>query len=804
VRGIRSVVIPAVVVAAFAASAGDASAQRRPPSISGPSDTTRQRVVVRPNRRPRRPEPYRRRETLPEPTDAVLSRAFRDTRARETVTTARAARRHQDSTLTSYDATVKQRMSAGLNVKAIGSDRLLFRTELAARVRWSQPDRVWIDILGARSAVPASFAGAKVLSGFAQLVPIPYFTGSESLMWWFNLDGGDEDPDDTPFSYVHPLETGAEHVYQYRSGESATIRLPGGRELVLREVIVVARERAPDLIDGSLWFETSSGQLVRAAFRPAAPLDMLKFIGEDSFDDVPAPVRATMLTPFEFSIESFTIDYGLYGERWWLPRSQTARGQMRQGFIRSTATIDQSFRYADVNGRDTLPTMPFGRRRLGREMGDDMNLVVGGIVDGVVPGNQFRRRRESDFDCAPGDTSVGRQRRGDLRIVISMPCDSAALIHSPALPPSIFDKGEEEFGLADARALAKELNLAIPSITSGSSTSASKTTLQYGWRNGLLRYNRVEELSAGLLAERPLGRGWNGAALVRLGTGDLEPNVTLRATRGVDQRAITVAGYHRLESANDWGDPFGLGGSLSSLVFGRDEGYYYRSSGGEITGTRAPSPGTGVTWRLFAERQHNASVETNLSLPNAFRGARFDPNVAAVTASEAGVATRLRGTYGLDPNGFRLSADVRAEAAAGTFDYGRVAGDFNVVRGLFKDVALSMTLGGGTSGGTLSPQRAWQIGGTHTVRGFGPGTLSGDSYWLGRAELALGGRVLKPVLFYDAGWAGARDAWSRSVGNIRGAGGGVSFLNGLARIDLARGVDPRSAWRGHLYVEAAF
>jgi hypothetical protein len=802
----RAVVIPALVACALGPDVADAYGQTRPPAITPPpSDTTRQRIVVRPNRGRGHRERGFRRDPLPAPAPDVVASAFRDAPARDAITAARIARWRQDSTLTSYDATVKQRMSAGLNVKAIGRDRLLLRTEVAARVRWSRPNRVSIDVQGARTAVPASFPGAKALTGFAQLVPIPYFAGSERLMWWMNLDGDEDNDgdDENPFAYVHPLDEGAEHVYQYRSGESATIRLPGGRDIVLREVIVTAREPAPDLINGSLWFDEGDGQLVRAAFRPASPLDMLQFIGEDSFDDVPAPIRASLLTPFTFEVESFTIDYGLYGERWWLPRSQTARGHMRIGFMRSTATIDQLFRYTEVNGRDTLASMPAMRRRFERELGDDVGQIVGSVVDGVVPGDQFRReRRRRGFECEPGDTTTGRQRRGSLRIAIRIPCDSAALVNSPELPPSIFDEGEEEFGLADARALAEELDAALPPL--GASSQTARTTVSYGWRNGLLRYNRVEGLSAALLAERPLGRGWTGTGLVRLGSGDLEPNVTLGATRGTDRRRFTMAAYHRLESANDWGDPFGLGGSLSALLFGRDEGYYYRSSGAELTGTRAPSPGTSVTWRLFAERQHNAPVETHLSLPNAFRGARFEPNVTAIPATAGGVAARLRGTHGLDPRGFRLSADVRAEAAAGTFDYTRIAGDFTATQGLVRDAAVSLTLGAGTSGGTVSPQRLWHLGGTHTVRGFGPGTLSGDSYWLARAELGLGGRVFKPVLFYDAGWAGARDGWSKSRGNIRGAGGGVSFMDGLARVDLARGVNPRSEWRAHLYVEAAF
>jgi len=783
------------------------NAQAAQPDRSRP-DTSRDRVTIRSEPRYSRQwdDPrYSRRGPLPDVSAGVAANAYRDASARETIRRARAARFLQDSTLTSYDATVKQRLSAGLNVKSIGHDRLLFRTELAARVRWNQSNRVWVDMLGARSAVPTSFPGARVLTGMAEMVPIPYFAGSERLMWWFNFDGGEGDNDEDTFSYVNPLERGAEAVYEYRSGDSAMIHLPGGKEIVLKEVVVRAREASDDLIVGSLWFE-SGGQLVRAAFRPAAPMNMMKIVGEDSFEDVPAPIRATLLTPFSFDIEAFTIDYGLYGERWWLPRSQTARGELRMGFVRSTATLDQSFRYASVNGTDTLPSLSAGMRRVSTDVGDDIGSVVEGVVDGVVPGRQFRRRSRA-IDCAKGDTAYHRERRGDIRMTITMPCDTAALAHSPELPPSIFDKGEETFGIAEARTLAKELGIdkELAAVSGSSSSTAKSTVVSYGWRRGLMRYNRVEGLSLGVLAERKIGKAYDGNALLRLGSADLEPNVELRIARGTEQGSAELTGYHRLNSANDWGDAFGLGGSLSALVFGRDEGFYFRSSGAELIGARVASAATGVTWRMFAERQHNAPVETQVSLPNAFRGAEFEPNVRAIPATEGGASARIRSAYGLDPRGFRLSSDIRLEAATGTFDYTRGAIDLNASRYLFRDVGLSLMGGAGTSGGTLSPQRAWHLGGTSTVRGFPPDALMGDAYWLARAELALlGGPVLRPVVFYDAGWAGPRGSWSKSPGNIRGAGVGVSFLDGLARIDLARGVDPRTVWRVHLYVEAAF
>jgi hypothetical protein len=575
----RTVIMVAVVVATATAATGrPITAQSARPADTTRPDSSRRRVVMRgegPSRRPSHTPPTRRGR-LDDATSSEVASAFRDSRSRDLIGRARRARYRQDSTLTSYDATVKQRLSAGLNVKAIGAERLVFRSELAARVRWTASNRVWVDMLGARTAVPMSFPGAKVLTGVAEIVPVPYFTGSERLMWWFNYGGGDAGDDDEAFGYVNPLERGAESVYEYRSGDSALIRLPGEKEITLQEVIVRAREASADLIVGSLWFESDGGQLVRAAFRPAAPMDMMRIIGEDSFDDVPAPVRA-MMTPFTFDVESFTIDYGLYGGRWWLPRSQTAKGQMRIGFMRSTGTIDQSFRYASVNGTDTLPEIPAGRGRLRSDFGNDVSSVAKGAVDGVLPGKFRRDDEERRLDCPKGDTLVRRRRDGDLRTTINMPCDTDALLHSPELPPSIFDKGEEHFGIADARALAKDLGIdkELAAVSgSASSGSASQRTIAYGWRDGLARYNRVEGLSLGVRGEKALGTGYVGSAVVRFGSGDLEPNVDARVTRGTPQRSLALGGYHRLESANDWGDPFGLGGSISALVFGRDEGFY--------------------------------------------------------------------------------------------------------------------------------------------------------------------------------------------------------------------------------------
>jgi hypothetical protein len=52
------------------------------------------------------------------------------------------------------------------------------------------------------------------------------------------------------------------------------------------------------------------------------------------------------------------------------------------------------------------------------------------------------------------------------------------------------------------------------------------------------------------------------------------------------------------------------------------------------------------------------------------------------------------------------------------------------------------------------------------------------------------------------GWAGSRRALGR-VQPLRGTGVGVGVLDGLLRMDVARGLYPLKGWRTDLYLQAA-
>jgi hypothetical protein len=102
---------------------------------------------------------------------------------------------------------------------------------------------------------------------------------------------------------------------------------------------------------------------------------------------------------------------------------------------------------------------------------------------------------------------------------------------------------------------------------------------------------------------------------------DAQLNGELFGTRGNGRRQLDLGIYRRLEASNDYGDPLSFGSSLNALLFGLDEGFYYRTWGAELAGSNVG--GGGFTWRLFGEHQWNANVETQWSLANAMNDVQF-------------------------------------------------------------------------------------------------------------------------------------------------------------------------------------
>jgi hypothetical protein len=373
-----------------------------------------------------------------------------------------------------------------------------------------------------------------------------------------------------------------------------------------------------------------------------------------------------------------------------------------------------------------------------------------------------------------------------------------ALARAPELPASIYSRGDELFDLTARDALiAEALTMGVQAPLTLDPHHLPKPTIASGVH--LLRYNRVEGLSGGIAASQVFGGGYTAGVSGRIGVADREPNAELTLTRSNLDRSIFVSGYKRLVSAGDWGNPLSFGSSLSAALFGRDEGFYYRAAGAELGG-RSDEAAVPVEWRFFLERQQSATPRTTFAL----LGNNASPNIGAPTMTVPGASIRLRHTHGVDPNGFRIFSDLRAEAGGGDSTYGRGALDLTFTDD-FGAAAGALTLSGGSSIGALPAQRKWYLGGTHTIRGQTPDTAtSGSAFWMARLELGRTIQGARPVIFGDLGWAGDR-AKVREVGlPMSGVGAGASMLDGLIRFDVARGLNPRRQWRVDMYLNAVF
>lgn len=718
----------------------------------------------------------RRRARVIPVTAEHLATAFADARARATLDRARTARVADDSALVGYNAKARERASIGMSLTHLGRERLLARYERVFRVQWRRDRGARVQLLGERTTAPMKGMDVDLSS-----VPaIPYFPGREPL-WGGGLARSDVIDSDM----VNPLARGAEAYYTYESGDSLAFRIGEQTRISVRELRV--RPRRPDwrVSVGSLWFDDATGRLVRAVYRMAEPMQIWEVAAEEDgekCDDAPRVICA-MMDPMTANVSVVAVEYGLHEGRFWLPRLQTLEGAARVGIMRVPFKLEQSFTYDEVNGTS------------------DFEPVVITVADTATADSALyaARRAARKAPCAPGASRERKASRFEntLAVSVSVPCDSLTLARSPELPASPYDEGEDIFSSTEL----DELKERALGIAAQAGYARSPVQLKYGL--GMTRYNRIEGLSTAIAAAQSLGGGYTAHATARLGLADLQPNAELGLVRTNGRTDVGVGIYRRLAAANDWGDPLAFGNSVSALLLGRDEGFYYRAAGLELT--RGPTDGArGIMSRAFVEHHSDADVETSLSVARALNGRRFRDNIDATNGTLAGLAFRHVGSRGLDPHAWRMLSDVRVEGAAGSFDYARGAADFTLSHGLGSRADGALTVGGGTSGGTLPVQRWWFLGGAHTVRGQPMATRAGDSYWLARAEVGSSFVLARPVVFADFGWAGDRSDFSSPGTPISGAGIGASLLDGLVRFDVAKGIRPSRGVRGYLYLEARF
>jgi len=741
-------------------------------------------------------------------TAEVRASAFHDAAARELFDRARSARIGQDSTLSSYDARVRTRMSATLGIGKKGPTHPIYGFETASRVQWRRGVGARVEMDGAKVAIPVAPTSAEheeLLGSLAsgELAAVPYYPGYEPLWIGDRSKAGDVDER----NIVNPIAIGAEAYYTYESGDSVRYQLPDKSTTTLRELKVRPRATKWNLAVGSLMFDVKSGQLVWAAYRLATPMDIWTVLAEEADTNKTArraiAIGKGVAPTFKNEITEIVIEYSLHETKFWLPRSRTMRGYGQIAFARFPVTVDETFTYSNVNSGAAIPAIalngidntpidpPDSLEGEARRKWRDSALVA-------------RSKREHAFrdslekaPCTDNETrAIGSKRRFvDLTVAVVFPCNLERLASSDSLSGAIFDANSSAFSSGDRDALiAHALSLAAqPPIRL---LGVVPPKFEYGLNQS--RYNRVEGFSTGISVEQQLGGGYIASALGRYGFADHHFGGELSLARTNLRQTVTLTGYNRLRSANDWGDPLSFRSSVPALLFGRDEGFYFRSTGGELTWNTTRGPD--LDWRLFAERQITARQRTNFSI-----GGDFVPNISANEGTSAGGGVRFTHMFGDDPRGLRAYTDVRLEAAGGDSTYGRGAMDLTISHPIVSDLVGGLTLAGGTSVGGVPMQRRWFLGGTQTIRGQRPDTLqSGNAFWFTRAEIGKDYQTHRISVFGDLGWVGDRTTVSEVGRPLSGVGVGFSMVDGAVRLDLARGLYPRKQFRVDLSLGARF
>ena len=700
--------------------------------------------------------------------DAIPTDSYQDPGAGELVRLARQRRAAVDTRITSYQTEARERTSVRLG--AMGFDRLVFRRETASRIRWTR-DTVRIEVLGAREAQPLVKGGVqRTPPNIAGTLPNLVFDPVDSEM----LFRGDS------LAIKHPLARGSERYYRFSTGDSTSIRLPGGQLVRLLELRITARRADPELINGSFWVDAATYAVVRVAFRLSRPYS------------TSATGIAVLAPEVSGELDHFALEYGLEDLRWWMPRTIVVRGVVRAAGMRLSVDWERSYADYRVQG-DTLGSAePPGVELAGeaerpcrpRPWGD-VTIAVGDSRDQAAKDSSWNAAwEETAARLAAGDTaaadSTGAGGNGCRRPFIVTRPEGVDLVEGPAFSASIYDDGEGAVPGAEIERLA-ELLAGIPTTP----WSLARPSFQL-LTPELVRFNRVEGLSLGARAILSLGPA-EARAEARAGTTG-EVGARLSGAYSSPALRTEIAAYRGLEAVQPAAQPFSLGGSLSALLFGRDDNDYFRGTGAELR--LSPAPARRQRWelRLFAERQEPVRAETDLSLRGLVDGG-FDTraNLAAERIDQAGATLRLRAALGDDPAALRTRAELELHGETGDRTFARPLLRLGLDGALGGSLGFGLGLTGGTALGDLPAQRAWQIGGVSTVRGHDAASLRGESLLLGRAELTWGIPFARLSLFGDAGWAGDSTALS-GARPLRGAGIGVSLLDNLVRVDLARGI----------------
>ena len=752
-------------------------------------------------------------DTLPGDTLATAASrdAYLDDTARYLVLGVKAARATARLGIDAYTALIRERV--GMDAPSLRRDRPWVNGERVTRVRWSRNEPDVAHVLGSRFRDPGQGPGD----------PPGFFSGLETERFAadpradpfvFGPGAPDTSSDGAPRVTLSPLAPDSERHYQFRSGDTISVQLGGGRTISAVVVTVIPRVRSIRLLSAMMWIEPESMALVRVAYRLAKPVNREiswrlrrggRWAPGVSVDLGPAdaggaqsasdsaqapdstraegpPRRNTLfdrfvngvlnnLTPsMEIDITTVVADYALWELRHWLPRRVLLEGHLG---------VDE---HAGPSGR-LAPAVP---------MTIDWTIEIEDILERgaqAAPGTPATAAEALDLWRQQEDSVAGNVESEDPGETVTItPADRTALARSELLPPNVWE--ERPVGL-DAEAVA-EIASTLAGIGTGEGGDPAQAANPWvfhppGQTLWLLRYNPVEWVSAGTRLRRDFGWG-RGVATVRIPTRRVQgPDVELTLVRDQPNRRLQLSFYRALRGGGI-GDG-GFGQSPGAFVTSGDSTDFYWSRGVSLRVLPSRGERYWMSLRFFAES--DADVVSDSEAEGG--GVRH----------RGGVATSWRPWWGgMTPQslggggwaGIRTTLGDNPHVRAG------VTGALTIPLG--GDYSAGLEVGGARVWGDPAPLDLWSLGGTgRWLRGHSD-NLRSSAIWRGRVDLQRQVSFLRLSVFAD--WASA------GGDNFQAVGAGVVFMNGMSRLDLARGLPlgregrPRVVLRVHMLGDVLF
>ncbi|MCZ6754925.1 MAG: hypothetical protein O7E49_06405 [Gemmatimonadetes bacterium] len=673
---------------------------------------------------------------------------------RHLILRAQARHRAQDSAVTDYRARLRYRISFSLGRRRWARMPVAAVEEQEAIVQWQLPNDVRVDIVGRRSKA------RKEDWRINSVMDHPWFfprNVGDSVSFF-----GSEFPERAA---LHPLASDGPVWYRYAVTDSVRLFLPSGQELRILKVEVVPKGEGLALIVGNMWLDAATAQVVRLTFRFVGT--GLWDVADDDDGDF-ATGKANQIINRILSVDA-DIEYSLQDGEHWMPYRQVLAGRVRIPIVtdivipfEATATFDE---YEINTGRRIVFTVPDPDSAKARQALKDRREKI----------RAARRQGERYYDDSTRTVDYTGYWAGGRYQVHRPPVDSleryAGWTDSLTLDPDPQDDERMRQAEAEVARLAETL--------SGAMTGVPSRGIAYERFADILRFNRVQGLSAGLgyQVKVPWMSFTDALGTIRFGIADTRVNGKLSLIRDAPGGRVTVGAYREVAEVDRFFRIGTLGNSVNAAFTSHDYADYYLATGASVGFETSITRDLQLALFARVEDQQSVIREVGSGLNGLWSDNQFQGNPPVSEGTFGVVGWRLDGTAGMAS--WRVATDAFMGSALAV---GRLYGSWR--QPLPDATRLTLALEGGVSTSDDIAQAQFRLGGQQSVRGFPYGFKRGQAFWAFRADWAPWRGTVRPVLFIDSGQAGSVS----SLGNeplLVGGGIGASFFNGLVRFDLS-------------------